>query len=455
MLPLALAMKARGYDISGSDRSYDQGRVPERFNYIKAQGITLYPQDGSGVTRNIGAVVVSGAVEKTVPDYKAALDQNIPIMTRAELLSDTFNKTETCIGIAGTSGKSTVTGMAGWILACAAKISKEEAPTIINGATMKNFVSDTAPFASALLGSQNKIIAEIDESDGSIAHYNPTIAVINNVAHDHKSMDELRTLFSDFAQKADKTILNLDNEETRNIAKGLSDSTRLTYSLNNQGADLFATNFTLLPYQTSFDLAYKNKKYPVTLAVPGHHNAANALAALGVVISSGVDIELAIDALGLFTGITRRYDVVGQTNGITVIDDFAHNPDKIAATLHTLQQSDGRVQILFQPHGFGPLALLRKELATSFAKGMKPEDVLIICDPLYLGGSTSRKVTSEDLVKDIMSSGKNAVHMPDRNDAAEMICNGAKEGDKIVVMGARDDSLTTLAHSILDKLSTQ
>lgn len=457
MLPLALVMKARGYDVCGSDRAYDQGRVPERFAFVEAQGIKMCPQNGSGITEDIGKVIVSAAVEETVPDYKAAKAKNIPIITRAELLSDIFNQTEQRIGIAGTSGKSTVTGMVGWMMSCAAEVYDTKQPTIINGATMKNFVTEELPFASSCVGEADQIVAEVDESDGSIAQYDPTIAVINNIAHDHKSMEELRTLFSGFAGKAQKAVLNLDNEETAKLAETIDENKRITFSLMRADADLLAINLSFEPDRTEFDLVHRatSKTYRVSLAVPGHHNIANALAALGVAIAADIDIELAIDAVGCFTGIARRYDVIGHKNFMTVIDDFAHNPDKIAATLRTLHQTTGRVQILFQPHGYGPLALLREELTKSFADGMKENDTLTLCDPLYLGGTTERKVTSADLVADIVALGKTATHTPDRETAAMAIVNTAERGDKIIVMGARDDSLTTLAQFILKRLPSR
>lgn len=450
MLPLALVMKARGANVRGSDRAYDQGRVPERFSYIKQQDIALFPQDGSGLITGVERFVVSAAVEETVADYQTALKNNIPVTTRADLLSEVFNDTPSRIGIAGTSGKSTVTAMVGWILSCAANVKKKDAPTIINGATMKNFASDEHPFASFHVGDACTIVAEIDESDGSITQYNPTIAVINNVAFDHKSMDELRELFSGFAARAEKAIINLDNAET---AK-LQTETSLTFSLKNDKADLLAQNIDFTASETQFDLKLQNEKkaHHVTLHVPGDHNISNALAALGVAVALNVDIELAVDALAFFKGTARRYDVIGEVNDITVIDDFAHNPDKIAATLRTLRQSDGKVQILFQPHGFAPLALMRKELAASFAEGMKDNDTLTLCDPLYLGGTTNREVTSADLAADVTALGKTATHIADREDAAATLISAAQSGDKIVVMGARDDSLTTLAKSILEQL---
>src|SRR5262249_3891948 len=158
----------------------------------------LFPQDGSGVTSGDQIVVRSAAVEDTVPDIVAAKRVGADVLGRAELLSQLFNSAKVRIGVAGTSGKSTTTGMIAWLLSQAGRD-----PPVMNGAVMKNFATASALFASALVGRGDAFVSEVDESDGSIARYAPTIAVVNNIALDHKSMDELRTLFAGFVAKSD------------------------------------------------------------------------------------------------------------------------------------------------------------------------------------------------------------------------------------------------------------
>ena len=184
MLPLALILRARGAIVAGSDRALDQGRSPEKFAFLRASGIDLFPQDGSGLTSGDQTLVASAAIEDTVPDVAAALSKGARRVTRAELLAELFNDAENSIGVAGTSGKSTTTGMIGWILHAV-----HRKPTIMNGAVMKNFVSDDALFASALVGNGPDFVSEVDESDGSIANFTPRIAVLNNIKLDHKTMD--------------------------------------------------------------------------------------------------------------------------------------------------------------------------------------------------------------------------------------------------------------------------
>src|SRR5690606_28017581 len=229
MLPLAMIVQARGGRIKGSDRSRDQGRTPEKFAWLEAHGVTLHPQDGSGVTRPDQIVIATGAVEDTVPDIGAARRVGAAIKTRPQLLSELFNAAPTSIGVAGTSGKSTITGMIAWILHQAGR-----QPTVMNGAVMKNFSDADHPFASALIGEAELFVSEVDESDGSIARYDPTVAVVSNISLDHKSMEELRDLFGGFTGRAAAAVLNLDNVETAALAQRLVEAGRatiLTFSL--------------------------------------------------------------------------------------------------------------------------------------------------------------------------------------------------------------------------------
>src|SRR5687767_7420603 len=213
MLPLATILRGQGAEVAGSDRSHDQGRTPEKFAWLERQGFALFPQDGSGVTSAEQTLVASAAIEDTVPEVVRARALGCPRMTRAELLAALFNAATEGIAIGGTSGKSTVTGMLGWIMHEAGRN-----PTIMNGAVMKNFVSDEVPFASARVGAGPVFVSEVDESDGSIALYRPEVAVLLNLSLDHKSLEELRVLFGDFVAVSPRAALNFDCEETRALA---------------------------------------------------------------------------------------------------------------------------------------------------------------------------------------------------------------------------------------------
>lgn len=459
MLPLALILRAKGATVAGSDRALDQGRTAPKFEFLKRQGIALFPQDGSGVTSARQIVVASAAVEETVPDVQSARRLGATMLSRAELLADLFNAASQSIGVAGTSGKSTTTGMIGWILKATGRD-----PTVMNGAVMTNFVSADAPFASALVGEGGAFVSEVDESDGSIALYQPSIAVVNNISLDHKSMDELRALFRDFTAKAQVAILNFDNDETTALAG--SAKSAITYSLSNSKADLCAGNIRPAPDGISFDVisrgdaesrssisSPRTPRLRVKLKVPGRHNVSNALAALAAASVAGVALEEAAHALGEFRGVRRRMEVVGSAKGITVIDDFAHNPDKIAATISTLHDFPGRLLVMFQPHGFSPLSKMKNEFIDGFAIGLNAEDILLMPEPVYFGGTTMRGITSEDIAAGVRASGRNAIALPDRAACGAKLVELAKPGDRIVVMGARDDTLTTFAQELLANLA--
>jgi UDP-N-acetylmuramate--alanine ligase len=444
MMPLAMILAGRGATVAGSDRTLDAGRLPAKFDDLAAKGVTLFAQDGSGVTSAEQIVVASAAVEASVADIVAAERVGAERLSRPELLASLFNASALPIGVAGTSGKSTVTGMIGWILhAC------DRDPTVMNGAVMKNFVADDTPFASALVGDGEAFVSEVDESDGSIALYQPRIAVLNNVSLDHKSLAELRALFGAFAGKAETTILNVGDAESAALARTLDPARLVTFAID-QSADLRATNLVPAPSAITFDLVAKGETQRVRLSVPGAHNVSNALAALGAVRAAGVPLKAAIKAIEGFTGLKRRFELVGEANGVTVIDDFGHNPDKIAATLATLHAFPGRLLVLFQPHGYGPLKVMRDELTAMFREQLHDGDRLVLPDPVYQGGTVSREVTSADIVAGI---GARALHIPDRAEAATWLVEQACPGDRIVIMGARDDTLSQLAADVLIRIA--
>ena len=442
MLPLAMIVAARGAAVSGSDRSRDQGRTPEKFAWLEGQGIVFYPQDGSGPKAG-QILVASAAIEDSVPDIAAANALGLPRMTRADLNAALFNAADGAVGVGGTSGKSTVTGMIGWILE-----SVGRRPTVMNGAVMRNFANADTPFASALVGDDAVYVSEVDESDGSIALYEPDVAVVTNISLDHKSLEELHVLFADFLQKARVAIVNADDEESTPF---LSLENALTFGFRDD-ADVRGSDFEALSDGCRFAVHAGGTAYQVKLRMPGRHNAANALAAIAAARAAGATVAQAVEALADFAGLARRYEVLGQANGITVIDDFAHNPDKVAATLAAVAELPGRVLLFFQPHGYGPLRQMGKELAASFAAGMRDGDKLYVCDPVYFGGTVDRSIGSEALVADVVAGGADAVHLTTRANCGAAILDEARPGDRILILGARDDTLTEFGRKLLAKL---
>ncbi|WP_288413227.1 Mur ligase family protein [uncultured Sphingomonas sp.] len=446
MMPLAMILAGRGATVAGSDRSLDQASLPAKFDALRALGIALHPQDGSGIVSAEQIVVASAAIEPTVADIVAAERVGAKRMGRAELLAELFNAAPLSIGVAGTSGKSTVTGMIGYILHALGRD-----PTVMNGAVMKDFAHADRPFASALVGQGDAFVSEVDESDGSIAFYRPTVAVLNNVSLDHKSLDELRALFGDFADRAGRVVVNVGDAEAAALAATIPADKRTTFAVEGD-ADLTARALTLDPFASRFELVADGAVHSVTLAVPGRHNVANALAAIGAVAAARVPLADAVRAIAGFSGLKRRFELVGQAGGVAVIDDFGHNPDKIAATIATLRSAPGRLLLFFQPHGYGPLKVMRRELVAMFAERLAADDLLVLPDPVYRGGTVTREVTSADIVADLTALGAPARHIADRADAAAFLVEQARAGDRIVVMGARDDTLSELAASMVARL---
>ena len=446
MLPLASILRASGARVAGSDRSLDAGRTAPKFDYLRSLGIDLFPQDGSGVSEG-DTLVTSAAVEATIPDVVRARQLGLDHLSRPELLAQLLNHASHSVAVGGTSGKSTVTGMIGWILhSCGAK------PTVMNGAVMKNFVTPTAPFASAVVGDPALFVSEVDESDGSIALYRPEVSVLTNITLDHKEMAELRGLFAGFLGESRRCVLNLDDPETRALAEALPAEKAITYGLDAPQADFAARNIELLADGVSFAVDHAEKRHEVRMTVPGRHNVSNALAAIAAVSAVGVTTADAASALADFQGLRRRLENAGTAGGVTVIDDFAHNPDKIDATLATLRAQPGRLLIMFQPHGFGPIVKMGEELAISFANGMAPDDILYLPNPVYQGGTVDMSRGSDWLVERIRDAGKKAEHIPERAAIGERLLAEARDGDRILVMGARDDSLSEFAADLVRQL---
>jgi UDP-N-acetylmuramate--alanine ligase len=443
MLPLANIVRDTGASVAGSDRALDQGRLGPKFEWLQSLGIDLFAQDGSGLVSGEQILIASAAIEDSVPDIAKANALGCQRMTRAELLAELFNAAPRSVAVGGTSGKSTVTGMIGWILTVAGLD-----PTIMNGAVMKNFVSDGAPFASARVGQGDVFVSEVDESDGSIALFAPEVAVLNNISLDHKSLEELRQLFGGFASKAKCCVWNADDAETVALIEAMGLAGAISFGFAPD-ADIRASDITDLPLGSRFTLHAQGETHQVELIVPGRHNIANALAAIAAATALGVAVAQAVRGVERFSGLARRFDIVGTVNDITVIDDFGHNPDKIAATLATLKTFPGRIIAFFQPHGYGPIRNMGSELAATFANMLSEDDHLILCDPVYFGGTVDKSIGSQSITDAVAAAGRNAEYIPTREDCGERIVDLASPGDRIVIMGARDDTLSGFAADVL------
>ncbi len=434
MSALAILAAARGDRVAGSDRSRDQGLLPGFYAALEARGIRLFPQDGSGITPDVSRLVVSTAIEASNPDIRAAQTLGIAIIHRAELLAEIFHSGRG-IAVGGTSGKSTVTGMIGWIATCAGLD-----PTIVNGGRMKNFLPDLYP-ANVRPGSGAWVVIEADESDGSIRNYRAEIAVVTNISKDHKPIEELLPLFQSFLDATSgAVVLNAECVSSRALRPH---GRCLRFGLE-AAADLRPEWIIEEQMTTRFRL----DGVDFTIPLPGKHNVANALAAIAAARLAGIDDAASRLALESFAGIGRRFDRIGSVRGIDVIDDFAHNPDKIRATL--AGSAWGRRRLLvFQPHGYGPTRFLMDELITAFVDGMTAEDLLFVPEIYYAGGTATKDVSGADIVRGVTAGGRQASFLPTRPEILETLTAEARPGDLIIVMGARDDTLTDFCKEVL------
>lgn len=441
MSALAQVLKYKGYEVHGSDRSFDQGKEQKNKKLLESLGIKISPQDGSMLDENFDALYASTAVEDTIPDIKRAKELNIPIKHRSDLLKDIFSTYEYNIAVGGTSGKSTTTAMIGYILDKAKK-----KPLVVNGALLKNYEKQKG-IPNVILNNGKYCVIEADESDGSIEKYTPYISVVNNITLDHKTIEELQELFGDFVKKAKLgAILNYDCPNSKPLRK-LHPNT-ITFSIKNKRATFCASNITPIPNGTEYTL--NNKKYHLNLI--GNFNVANAMCAVACCFLLGIEPETSCEILQTFLGTKRRLEVLGKIHDITVIDDFAHNPDKVAASLSALKSYRGRLIVMFQPHGFAPMRLMGKEIIDAFIEYMSKEDILLMPEIFFAGGTVKKDISSLDLINYARRHGINANYFPTRDELKQYILKTAKPNDRIVLMGARDNTITDMGFEILEKL---
>jgi UDP-N-acetylmuramate--alanine ligase len=265
-------------------------------------------------------------------------------------------------------------------------------------------------------------------------------------------MDELRQLFAHFLNASKKAVLNLDDPETRALAGTVPADKVIGYGFDSPAADFMGKDLRLEAEGVAFALEAEGERHDVRLAVPGRHNASNALAAIAAARLLGVRIEDAVNTMARFEGLRRRLERVGEAGGVTVIDDFAHNPDKIAATLATMRAQPGRLLIMFQPHGYGPLKKMGEPLAESLAEGMAADDRLYLPDPVYQGGTVEKARGSDWLADEVRKHGKQAEHISERPKIGDALVAEARAGDRILIMGARDDTLIEFARDLVERI---
>ena len=439
MSALAQVLRARGHRVSGSDRNLDRGLNQTLFRKLSQLDIRCLPQDGSGLKEGVDIAVVSTAVEETNPDIKMARERGVPVVNRAVLLSVLFNDLQG-VAVAGTNGKTTVTGMVGWILDKAGLD-----PTIIVGGIIKNY-SSSSHLGNVRIGRSDIMVIEADESDGSLIYYRPELGVITNITKDHKPMEELLMLFSTFAEGSSKLVIGADCP----VAKSIRSIPKETITFGVSERALFrATDVICKGWSSSF----KVNGVDFELNLPGRHNVMNALAAISSVHLLSVPLEVSANALKDFKGMSRRLDLVCEIDGIKVIDDFAHNPQKIKAAIDSVRPVSRRILAVYQPHGYSPTRFLREEFIQVFSEELSEDDVLYMPEIFYAGGTVNRDISSLDIVESLTARGIKAHFIPDRREIIGHVCAEARLGDAVLVMGARDDTLTDFCQEIAASLA--
>lgn len=457
MSALAQLLLALGCRVSGSDRYYDQGRELDILKKLRALGLNLQSQDGHAVTENLDAVIISSAIESDNPDLVAARLKGIPVVHRAEMLAN-LARDKKCIAVTGTAGKSTVTGMIGWTLA---ELGLD--PTVVNGGAVLNWVNGQNP-GNFRFGHSDIWVLELDESDRSLLNFSPDWAVITNVSKDHFELNEVRALFAAFANQVKNPIIGYDPLTYRNfnVVAGGADPGPARAEAASAGrpatvkscrrSNLIGIVKPAIDFQpevTERGVAFQYRNVKFRLSLLGRHNAENALHCVMLCEKLGLDLNDVSRALKKFAGIERRLEVIGRTGGITVIDDYAHNPAKIAAAWQAVEPLARRITAVWRPHGYGPLALMRRELIDVFLRHIRPEDRLIIMSVYFAGGTARKEVTARMLADDLMRSGLPVGYVENYEVLCSDLFKSVRAGDAVLFMGARDPDLPVFARSFV------
>jgi len=435
MNPLAQLMRTRGHQVQGSDRSLDQGKNADLAARLRRLGIDLRPHDGTAIAPGLDRFVYSTAVESDTPEMRAARALGIEMVPRPALLAEIVNGGQPGVAIAGTSGKSTITAMLGWLL------REGGAPaTVLGGAGLAR--EETASCFTA--GPPNgPVVVEACESDGTLVGYRPTIGLIHNISRDHAEVEALREQFGVFARSCRRLFVNARCAE----AAALGHRAHAASYGVAADADAVLEVMGAGPQRARGTLKLAAGAVMLDLPQPGLHNLENAAAAAMIAIELGIDPDEVTALLALFPGVSRRFEVVGVTaSGIRVVDDYAHNGEKLRAAL-TTAQAGGRVVAIFQPHGYGPARFLRDELKALLPGVLRPGDRFCYAEIFYAGGTVARDISSRMLADDLPAALR-CGFAADHDAARQWALAETRPGDTVIVMGARDPDLSRLSRSI-------
>ncbi len=437
MSALAQLFAAHGCEVSGSDRGAEQSENQAVIAPLKARNIKIFPQDGSFIKDcTPDCLVYSTAIEDDNPDFLAAPE--IPRIHRAAALAAALNLSDEQISIAvtGSCGKTSV---AAWLAEALYNLDAD--PACLNGGLINSF---RAPDCAGNYrhGKGKYFVFEADESDKSLLLYRADYVLILNMGTDHYPKEELVKVFATFAANAGKGVI-IEQKVYELIKDHLPKNLRIIIF----GPEV--REYKIVDSRARVQI----NDMEIVLPVFGRHNAFNAAAVLAMLSELGYDDESAKNAVENFNGVWRRFDEAGRiTGGAAVYDDYAHNPEKIASCIRAAQEiSTGKVFAVFQPHGFGPFGFMRRALLDELEKVLRPKDEFILLPPFYAGGTSSLKPTSREVSASYQQGGtKKYSCYESRTELANYLRSVVKNGDIILIMGARDNSLSDYAKSLTD-----
>jgi UDP-N-acetylmuramate--alanine ligase len=439
MSAIAQYLQGVGKTVAGSDRYFKDGEYNETQEKLQAEGIQCFLQNGDGITAQTDLVVVSTAIEDTVPEVQKAKQLNIPILKRSELLAIIAASKKT-IAVGGTSGKSTTSAMLFDILDYA-KLQ----PSIISGAGLTKIIKQ-GKIGNAKVGVGEWLVIEADESDGSIVQYKPEIGLLLNIDKDHQEIDELMQIFGAFKNNSKSFVVNQSNKLSKTLSQNLANDFSTT---ENDKCQFIAKDFL----QQGFNIQYSISNIQFSINAIGKHNMENATAAVAVANQIGVSLSDCAAALKNYDGIYRRNQIIGNKNGVWLIDDYAHNPVKCAAAIAACQPLTQKVVAWFQPHGYGPTRFLRNDFVKELSAILRDTDEIWMSEIFYAGGTATKDISANDLINDIKANGKQAFFIADRNDFVEAVKPHLQQDTVLLLMGARDPSLEQFAGEVWKALS--
>jgi len=430
---IASFMADRGHTVVGSDRSFDKNPTHPLYSSLTLKGIMIVPQDGSALDRSFDFIVFSTAVEHDRPEFIKATSLGIPIKTRPEYLAELISEFRT-IAVAGTSGKSTTAGMLAFLMQ-----RLELSPNFIGGGRVKQFRTEKHPGNSSA-GDGDTLIIEACESDSTITKYKPEHLILLNLHLDHNAIEVTAEMFKTLIDNTEgMVVLNADDQKLKTITP----KDAITFSIDSP-SKYRATDIVFNEFSTDFSL----NGIHFVLSLPGRYNLYNALSCIAILSETGIPLKDIASIIQDFEGIERRFDVHLNDGKHLVIDDYAHNPHKISSLMHAMKNIKKGVCYIFQPHGFGPTKMMKKEYIDVFAQNLDDSDHLILLPIFYAGGTASKDISSQDLADGIRDKGKSVEVIEKRDATLKML----HKWDTYVIFGARDETLSDFARTITENL---